>query len=47
MIYYKIKAKEESSATQIIRTLKNSRAWARTNGNPLEIYSCTVAAPTL
>jgi hypothetical protein len=41
VIYYRIKAKEESSAKQIIRTLKNSFAWAKTNGNPLEIYSAT------
>ena len=41
MIYYKIQAKEENSAKQIIRTLKNSRTWVRTNGNPLELYSAT------
>jgi hypothetical protein len=41
MIFYKIQAKEDSSAKQIIRTLKNSRTWVRTNGNPLELYSAT------
>jgi hypothetical protein len=41
MIYYKISAKEENSAKQIIRTLKNSHTWVRSNGNPLELYSAT------
>jgi hypothetical protein len=41
MIYYKIQAKEENSAIQIIRTLKNSHTWAKSNGNPLEVYSAT------
>jgi len=41
MIYYKIEAKEIESSKQIIRTLKNSRTWVRSNGNPLELYSAT------
>ncbi len=41
MIYYKIQAKEESSAKQIARTLKNSRTWVRSNGDSLELYSAT------
>jgi hypothetical protein len=41
MIYYKITAKENESATQIIRTLKNSNTWVRSNGSPLELYSAT------
>jgi hypothetical protein len=41
MIYYKILAKEENSAKQIIRTLKNSHTWVRSNGNPLELFSAT------
>jgi hypothetical protein len=41
LIYYKIQAKESESAIQIIRTLKNSNTWARTNGNPLEVYSAS------
>jgi hypothetical protein len=41
MLYYRITAKEEQSASQIIKTLKNSNTWARTNGNKLDIYACT------
>ncbi len=41
MLYYKILATNPDSAKQIIRTLKNSKSWAKTNGNNLEIFTAT------
>lgn len=41
MNYYRIDVKEVESATQIIRTLKNSRTWVRSIDDPLVLYAAT------